>query len=406
MDTNPLFTQALGLVPPWRVVETTFEADDRRLDLRVAYADSAKFPCPSCGKTGCPVYDADEKRWRHLDFFQHQAFIIARVPRVECQACGVKLVSVPWARPGSGFTLLMEAMILELARNMPVRAIGRLLGVPDKRLWRVIEHYVHDALARTSCDGLRRLGIDETSARKHHDYISLFFDLDRRRLAFATPGRDHATVAAFTAFLRDHHGQAAQVREVSSDMSPAFIKGVTENLPMASITFDRFHLMRVLTDAVDAVRRQEWRKDKAIKGSRYLVLKNPENLSDDQEAALRTVIQRNAALAEAYRLKELFRDLYRQPTWESGRGFLKAWVTAAQRSALGPMIKAAETVRRHWFGILHWFVTGINNGVMEALAGLIQAAKRKARGYRNHSTLILMAYLIAGKLDFSRTHTK
>jgi transposase len=406
MDTNPLFTQALGLVPPWHVVETKFMAEARQLDLRIAYADSSKFPCPACGKAGCPVYDADEKRWRHLDFFQHQAFIVARVPRVECPSCGVKLVSVPWARPNSGFTLLMEAMVLELARNMPMRAIGRLLNVTDKRVWRVLEHYVQEALAKTSCASVTRIGVDETSARKHHDYISLFFDLDQRRLVFATTGKDHSTVTRFSTFLESHQGSVDHVKEVSCDMSPAFIKGVSQNLPKASVTFDRFHVTRVLTEAVDKVRRQEWRSDKAIKGSRYLVLKNPENLTDKQEADLKVVIARNARLAEAYRLKESFRDLYAQENWSDGRGFLKAWTIAAYRSKIEPMMKAADMVRRHWFGILRWFVSGINNGVMEALAGLIQAAKRKARGYRNHETLITIAYLIAGKLDFSRTHTK
>src|SRR4051812_12884846 len=113
MDSNPLFTLALGLVSPWRVTETRFDPAERRLDLRVGYADSAHFPCPSCQAADCPVHDADEKRWRHLDFFQHQAFITTRVPRVRCAICGVKQVTVPWARPGSGFTLLMEAMIIE-----------------------------------------------------------------------------------------------------------------------------------------------------------------------------------------------------------------------------------------------------------------------------------------------------
>lgn len=406
MDTNPLFTMALGLTPPWEVTETRFDTQEQRLDLRLSYRDSARFPCPACGAAGCPVYDTEEKRWRHMDFFQHHAFITARVPRVRCDGCGVKMVMVPWARPGSGFTLLMEALILELARQMPVRAIARMLGVRDKRLWRIIEHYVQRALEKVDLSRLRRIGVDETSARKHQDYISLFFDLDRRRLAFATEGRDHTTIAAFTAFLREHGGQPQQVREVSCDMSPAFLKGFRQELPEAAVTFDRFHVTKLLTDAVDAVRRQEWRTDKTVKGSRYLLLRNPESLSPEQEIALREIIERNRNLGEAYRLKETFRDLYQQPDWQTGRGFLKGWVTAAMRSGLTPMIKAATTIRRHWNGILHWFVSRVSNGVMEALASLIQAAKRKARGYRNHRTLILMAYLIAGKLDLAHTHPK
>lgn len=406
MDTNPLFTMALGLVEPWRVVETRFDAAEKRLDLRLAYADSARFACPGCGGANCAVYDAEDKQWRHLDFFQHQAYLTARVPRVTCERCGVRQVAVPWARPGSGFTLLLEALVLELARNMPMRAIARLLDVRDKRLWRVVSHYVKKALAKADCRRVRRVGVDETSARKRQDYISLFFDLDQRRLVFATEGREASTVARFSAFLRDHRGSPETVREVSCDMSPAFIRGVTDHLPKAAITFDRFHVMRVLTDAVDAVRRSEWRRDKTVKGSRYLLLTSPEMLTPEQEARLAEVVARNAPLAEAYRLKETFRDLYRQPSYAAGRGFLKAWLTMAYRSRLEPMIKAAATVRRHWQGILHWHVSKVSNGVMEALASLVQAAKRKARGYRNHDTFVLMAYLIAGKLDLVRTHTK
>lgn len=406
MDTNPLFTLALGLASPWRVAETRFDAAQRRLDLRLAYADSAHFPCPSCGAGDCPVYDADEKQWRHLDFFQHQAFLTARVPRIQCRTCGVKLVSVPWARPGSGFTLLMEALVLELARNMPVRAIARLLSVDDKRLWRIVEHYVEQAVERMDCSSVRRIGVDETSARRRHDYISLFFDLDHRRLVFATEGRDAATVADFSDFLSDHGGAPEKIREVSCDMSPAFIRGVCDHLPKASVTFDRFHVMRVLSDAVDAVRRSEWRIDRMVKGSRYLLLTNPEHLTPEQETRLAEVIARNAALAEAYRLTQTFRDFYQQPNYAAGRGFLKAWITMAHRSGLEPMRKAAATIRRHWQGILHWHVSRVSNGVMEALNSLVQAAKRKARGYRNHRTFILMAYLIAGKLDLVRTHTK
>lgn len=406
MDTNPLFTLALGLTSPWRVTETIFDADQRRLDLRLAYADSAHFPCPSCGVADCPVYDADEKQWRHLDFFQHQAFLTARVPRVQCRACGVKQVTVPWARPGSGFTLLMEALVLELARNMPMRAIARLLNVDDKRLWRVVEHYVDQAVERMDCSAVRRIGVDETSARRRHDYISLFYDLDQRRMIFATTGKDAGTVGAFSDFLDGHQGSADTVREVSCDMSPAFISGVRDHLPNAAVTFDRFHVMRVLSDAVDAVRRSEWRSDRTVKGCRYLLLTNPENLSAEQEERLSEVIKRNETLAEAYRLKQTFRDLYQQPTYDAGRGFLKAWITMAQRSELEPMQKAADNIRAHWQGILHWFVSRVSNGIMEALNSLVQAAKRKARGYRNHRTFILMAYLIAGKLDLVKTHTK
>ncbi|MFM2090240.1 MAG: hypothetical protein RLZZ127_729 [Planctomycetota bacterium] len=399
MDTNPLFTMALGLIPPWQVIKTEFNPDERILRLSVDFRPGAAFPCPTCSAAGCRVHDTEEKEWRHMDFFQHQAFIVARVPRVSCERCGVHKVIVPWARPGSGFTLLMEGLIIELARAMPVRSIALLLRVSPNRIWRVINHYVDEAVERSDCSSVTAVGVDETSARKRHDYISCFFDLDARRLVFATEGREHQVVAAFARFVGEHGGDAKAVREVSCDMSPAFVKGVRESLPSASITFDRFHVAKVLTDAVDRVRRAEWRKDRTVKGARFALLKNPENLTDRQRKALEQVTSRNAALAEAYRMKETFRDMYRQPDLRSATGFLKAWLVVARKSALAPIRKAAATINKRANGILRWYVSRLTNAVMEGLNSLLQAAKRKARGYALHRTFITMAYLIAGKLD-------
>jgi transposase len=399
MDTNPLFSAALGLTPPWMVVETRFDASAHRLDLRLDFPAGSRFPCPECGSCTCPVHDTSEKTWRHQDFWQHRTFLTARVPRVRCDRCGTRQVSVPWARPGSGFTLLLEALILELAKSMPVLPIARLLGVDDKTVWRVLEHYLGEAIRRIDASSVAQVGIDETSARKRHDYVTLFYDLDQRRLLEVADGKDHRTIAQFARFLDQHGGSPEAVREVSCDLSPAFQKGIREHLPQASVTFDRFHIAKILGDALDQVRRSEWRQDKAIKGTRYLVLKNPDRLTAKQRDLLDEALARNANLAEAYRLKETFRDLYRQPDWQAGRGFLKAWITMARNSGLAPMRKAAQTIAHHWQGILRWFSTGLNNGIMEGLNSLIQAAKRKARGYRNHATFRLIAYLIAGRLD-------
>ncbi len=399
MDTNPLFSAALGLATPWQVTKSDFRPEQRLLELHVGFKPGARFACPECAAVGCAVHDTVEKRWRHMDFFQHQAFIVARVPRITCGKCGVRLVTVPWARPGSGFTLLMEGLILEMARAMPVRPIAQLLRVSDNRVWRVLDHYVKDGLERSDCSTVTAVGVDETSARKGHDYISCFFDMDARRLVFATEGREHQVVDAFARFLDAHGGDASAVREVSCDMSPAFIKGVRESLPEAEVTFDRFHVAKVLGDAVERVRRSEWRKDKTVKGARYALLKNPMNLTDRQRETLTEITKRNAALAEVYRMKETFRDLYRQPDLRSATGFLKGWLAVAMNSSLKPVVKAAKTIRNRAKGILRWYTSRLTNAVMEGLNSLLQAAKRKARGYRLHRTFITIAYLIAGKLD-------
>jgi transposase len=399
MDTTPLFTAALGLIPPWCVVRTVFRPEQHLLEMQVDFHPGSRFACPGCGGKDCAVHDTVEKRWRHMDFFQHQAFIIARVPRVQCPACGVRQISVPWARPGSGFTLLMEGLILEMSRSMPIRNIAQLLRVSDNRVWRVIRHYVDDAVARIDCSQVTVVGVDETSAKKRHDYISCFFDMTRKRLVFATEGREHQVVAAFARVLGEHGGDASAVKEVSCDMSPAFIKGVREFLPEADVTFDKFHVAKILGDAVERVRRSEWRRDKTVKGGRYVLLKNPANLTPFQREQLKHITARNAALAEVYRMKETFRDLYRQPDIVTAKGFLKGWIAAAMNSSLKPLVKAAKSINNRASGILRWYTTRMTNAVLEGLNSLLQAAKRKARGYRLHKTFITMAYLIAGKLD-------
>jgi transposase len=310
------------------------------------------------------------------------------------------MVDVPWARKNSGFTLLMESLIMELVKHMPVMPLARLIGVSDGAIWRVLAFHVERAISNIDLSKVKEIGVDETSARRGHEYISMFYDLIGRRLVHVAEGKDASVIADFAQELARRGVNAEQIREVSCDMSPAMIKGITENLSEAKITFDKFHVFKLLGDAIDKVRRQEMRKDKTLKGSRYSLLKNPENLTAKQREVLAEVQQRNAALAEAYRLKETFRDVYRQPSKADARGMLKAWVTSAYGSGIAAMRTVADTIRKQWDGILRWYDTQITNAIMEGLNSLLQAAKRKARGYRTMRNLRLIAFLVAGKLDF------
>jgi transposase len=175
---------------PWRVIKVEFAAEPGRLDLQVTYRRGARFSCPEpgCGQDQGPVHDTVDKTWRHLDFFQHKAFLHARVPRVRCGEHGVRLVAVPWARPGSGFTMLFEALVLTFAKAMPMRKVAESVREHDTRVWRIVEHHVHAARAGQDFSAVRRVGMDETSARRGQDYISLFADLDAGRVLFATEG--------------------------------------------------------------------------------------------------------------------------------------------------------------------------------------------------------------------------
>ena len=196
------------------MVDVRFDAGQRRLDLRIDFPKGSRFACRECGRGGCEVHDTEEKTWRHLDFFQQQAFLSARVPRVRCPEHKVKLVEVPWARERSGFTLLFEALVMALVKEMPVKALAGLVGESDMRIWRVVHRYVDEAVEAQDLSGLERAGIDETSAKRGQGYVSVFADLDERRAVYVTEDRDRRTVQEFSCFLECHGGEVKRVGEI------------------------------------------------------------------------------------------------------------------------------------------------------------------------------------------------
>lgn len=400
MNQSDLFKAALGLHDPWEVVGIDFDEEAGRLDLEIDFVRGSRFACPECDQGGCPVHDTENKQWRHLDFFQHEAYLHARVPRVDCPHHGVRLIDVPWARPGSGFTLLFEALLLSFAAAMPVDTVAKLVREHDTRIWRVIEHYVHLLRENEDYSQVTRIGADETSARRGHDYVSIFMDLDQAKVLFATEGKDASTVERFAADFENHDGNVAQVTEATIDMSPAFISGIEDALPCAEITFDRFHVMKQLSEAVDEVRKTEQKHNPALKATRYIWLKNRDNLTAKQteELAWLTRPSMRLATARAHRWREDFQGFYSQPDIESGEAYLRRWCYGAKRSRLQPVKDFVALVEAHWEGIVSWHQTRISTGLLEGTNSLIQAAKARARGYRSKTKMIAIVYLIAGKL--------
>ena len=402
-----LFQAALGLSAPWRVVESSFEADQRRLELRIDFERGARLACPECDLAGCEVYDTAEKCWRHLDVFQHQAYLVARVPRVRCPEHGVRQVALPWARPGSGFTLLFEALVMALVAEMPVAAVAELVGEHDTRIWRVVHHYVDRALARQDRSGVTRVAVDETSFRRGQDYVSVFADLDAARVVFATPGRDSGAYARFSADLDAHGGSAEQVGEVCQDMSESYLAGALEHLPAAEITFDRYHIKAQLTKAVDDVRRAERAEHgELLRHTRYLWLRNPRNLTGRQRERLDELLRLPLKTGRAYRWMLRFDGVYEIDDPDEAAAYLRRFPRGARRSRLRPIIDFARMVDEYWLGIVRWWHSRISNGLLEGLHSLVQAAKRRARGYRSLRNYIAMIHLTAGKLDIAVTHTK
>ncbi len=415
MDTNALFQAALGIVSPWAVVRIAFDpkaAEGKgQLDLYIDFPRGARFACPTCLKP-CPVHDAAERSWRHLDFFQHLAYLHARAPRTDCPEHGVLTAGVPWAREGSGFTLLFEALAVFLAAEMPMAAISRLVGEHDTRLWRVVEHHVAVARQRVEMSAVTTLVVDETSRAKGHAYVAIFAEpgAEKGRVLFVADGKDHSTFHAFLADFKAHGGQAAAVSDIAMDMSGAFQRGATETLPMAAITFDRFHVMKLVGDAVDQVRRAEAKERPELAGTRYHWLRNEEDLSPSDKAAVASLSSRNLRTAKAYQLRLTLRELWACADAAEARGFLSKWCALAMRvtrprkdgkaTGFEPLRKAATTIRAGGEGILHYFRRRMTTAVLEGINSIAQAARSRARGYRNAETFKAIIYLLAGRLPF------
>jgi transposase len=399
--TSSLFQLALGITPPWEVDRLEFDADQRRLDIHVDFKRGTKFVCPECGAGDCPVHDVVDKEWRHLNFFQHEAYLHARVPRVRCHEHGVRQVAPPWAREGSGFTLLFEALAMLLMREMPVKAAARILGEQDTRLWRVLLHYVEVARSGEDFSEVSQVGIDETSHRRGHDYVSVFVDLDRSKVVFATPTREKKVVAEFKTDLEAHGGDADKVVNFSADFWQPYRDGIKENFANARLTIDRYHVLQLLNRAVDEVRRQEQRTSPGLKKTRYIWLKKQSHLTARQKEDLPYLRRRHRRTARAYELKLEFEDLW-QLSAADAPAYLDDWCSRVYRtrSRLDSLKDFVDTIDMHREDVLRWFQTRINNGVLEAINSLVQAAKRRARGYRTDKHYVAVIYMTAGKLNF------
>ena len=382
--TENLFTQALGLTTPWAVRAVRFTPDQHRIDFDVTAQRGACFACPACSATETSIHDRMERSWRHLDFFQYEAFIHAAVPRVKCRACGkVTQVEVPWARPGSHFTLLFEAFMLQLAPHMSVANLARQLRVGDDPLWRVLNHHTQAARAQESYADVCAIGVDETASKRGQSYITVVYDLTGERLIFATEGRGKDSLAAFAEDLKAHGGDPMAIKHVSLDLSAAYQAGTRENLPNAELCFDRFHVVSLANEALEQVRRAEQKTEPVLKGCRWGLLKDPSRWSRKQTEKMHWLQRSNLKSARGWRVKQGLRSIYRTATRpEEAEPLLKRWCSWASRCRLEPFKKMARTVKKHWDGILAGFQNGMHNAKVEAMNRALQEARARARGYR------------------------
>lgn len=393
-----LFTAALGLHQPWHVDEVKFSLDEGEIHFNVACGEK-RLPCPVCGAGDQPVHDRLDRTWQHLHFFQYRAFIHAKVPRIACTCGKTTQMEVPWARAGSGFTLLMEALAVMLCKTMAVAQVARLLSVNEQRLWRMITSLVQSARDQESYTEVKHIGVDEKHVGRL-GFVTLFHDADERRVIFDMKGRDAKVFEAFVKDIQAHEGDPSQIEVVSMDLSRAYQAGATKHLPQAVQCFDRFHLVKLVNEAVDQVRRAEVKTEPSLKGLRWGLLKDPGKWNQAQGADMYDLNRNRLKTGRAWRMKEAFRDIveFSNHTPERTRYLITHWISWARRSRLEPFKRLGATFKKHLEGIVSGFTCGVTNATAESINATVQGAIVRAHGFRTYRNLMAIVYLTVGKL--------
>ena len=414
MTPEKLFHELLGLGMSWEVRGCEFDRESGVVKLEIAETkqlwDGERSP-EFGARVSC--YDhTEEMIWRHLNVFEHKCEIRCRLPRGKCSQSGkVYRVRPPWEGLSKHFSKGFEAMVLLLMREMPVAAVARMVGESDTRLWRMLKAHVAEAYPQSDWSGVECVGCDEMSVRRGHHYVSVFCDLIGKRVLFAVAGKDKRVWEAFAKEFGEHHGKVSSIRELSMDMSCAYITGARESIgEQAKIVFDKYHVIAHANAAVDAVRRNEMRLGKAdvregLKETRWIWLKNPENLTDKQKAKYHRIDRENLATAKAYQMRLTLQDIYEIPHPGIAKRKFLAWCRWVRRVAKKyysliflKMLQCARMIEGHLPGILGHWENNTTNAFLEGLNSVFSAVKRKARGFRSTDNLISMLYFTAAKL--------
>jgi len=418
MTPEKLFHELLGLGLNWEVVESRFERESGTVFLEIRETPKLwdLVYCPQDGGRATCYDHTEVLTWRHLNVFEHRCEIRCRLPRAKCDKCGhIFRVRPPWEGLSTHFTKEFEAFALLLMREMPMSKVAQTVGETDTRLWRMLFRQVDAAYAEADFSNVTCVGVDEMNVRKGQKYISVFAELPRKRVLFATEGKDAKTWTTFIEALEKHNGHRHAIKQASMDMSPSYQKGVEDNCRNAQVVFDKFHVVKNAGEAVDKVRRAEIRLGgigiwEALNKSQWLWRKNPENLTSGEQERLAKIKNKNLATAKAYQMRLVLQDIYRLPDVRDARKHFKVWIRWIRWVArfykfnlFKPMVKLAQMIENHLDGILAHWKSGVTNAFMEGLNSVFSATKRKARGYRSTVYLITMLYFTAGKLRFPQS---
>lgn len=405
MQDSELYQQILGLVAPWRVSGVRLDVEQEEIVVDVEHPPQTRFCCPECGlELGC--YDHSQSRdWRHLDSCQFKTILRASLPRVKCPEHGVRQISVPWAEGNSRFTMLFESFAINLLKmTQNVEGAAGLLRTGWTATWNIITRAVERGKLRKQDLPVPRIGIDEKSFAKGQSYLTLLYDLDRSTVEAIADGND--TTAGNACFSSLSSSQLASVEAVAMDMSAAYVKSAKEMIPLAEekIVHDRFHIMKMMTEAVDKVRRAENKSllkegDDRLIGTRFLWLTSQENLSEKQRSRFDEAYSQQLETGKAWAYKELLRELWDHPTAQAATAWFNDWYRRIIHTNLTPLKKVARTIRARLANVVSFCTHGITNAVAEGINSKIQSIKRRVGGFRNPGNYKNAIFFYCGGLD-------
>lgn len=400
MRDRELYAKILGLVDPWGVANVELDVKAQTVVVYLGRQEGAPLACPECGKT-CPGYDVQPRRWRHLDTCQFATILAAEVPRCSCPAHGVKQIRVPWAEPGSRFTALFECLAIDWMQEAGRSATARQLRLSWREADGIMQRAVDRGLARRPTVTTPVLGVDEKSFQGR-EFVTVVCDLDDGRVLHIADGRGSEALASCYAAMTDEQRQA--VEAVAMDMHQPYVLATQSALPEATIVFDKFHIAKLASEAVDQVRRLENKEliaegDERLKGTRYDWLRNPLNETREQKAKAKNIRSSKLKTARAWQLKETLMDFFRYFRESDAQRFFAQWYAWASRCRLKPMQRLAKTLKSRLSTLLNWCHWPITNAITEGLNSTIQWIKYTARGFRSRDGFRRAIFFHCGELD-------
>ena len=391
-----LFTKALGLYEPWKVTKVSFQNNELQIDIK--FEKGYKFE--NLDKEKIRAYDTKRKTWRHLNFFQYKTFIHCDVPRIKSSGNRINMVDVPWSREECGFTMLFESFILALSKNMSISAVANIVGENDTRIYRIIQHYVNVARAKQDLSNVENIGVDETSV-SGHNYITVAVNHSNSSVFFVTDGKDNTTIDRIAEELVVKGNNCENIKTVTADMSTAFKNGVERNFKNATLVFDKFHVTKLINEALDLVRKSEVKTNELLKKSKYLFLKRKDKLNQKNTETLDNLLSDEfLKTGIAYKLKLQFQDIYdsKISRYEAELR-IRAWFKEVLASGIKQMKNVAKKIAMKLHHILNYFDNYNTNARLEGINSKIQLLKSRARGYKNIENFKTMIYFTCGKLD-------